>query len=64
MRMGAEIPRYSLEALQKVNSYFDRFGSGRSAVPFVLDDLPKAVHHAIICFLSSAFTRLKLSVQV
>lgn len=49
--MGAEIPRYNLEALPDVN-HNDMLHVVGSSIPLMLDDLPEAVYHAIVCLVS------------
>lgn len=58
--MGAEIPRYNLEKLQDVNAGV-LSDQAHLAIPFVLDDLPEAVHHAIVSLLTSGLSGLELS---
>ena len=60
MRIGALIPRYNLEALRGV-SLVSVADARHSTVPFVLDDLPEAVDHAIVCLLAGTLAGLKLS---
>lgn len=65
MRMGAEIPRYSLEKLANVSMRLVRTPNevcGR--IPFMLDDLPEAVHHAIVALVTNCLAGLKLSAYV
>lgn len=62
MRIGAVIPRYSLEALQRIN--LAHALHVWASVPFVLDDLPEAIDHAIVALLTRDLAGLKLSVMV
>jgi hypothetical protein len=64
IRMGAVIPRYNLEKLPDVNpacSFPPVRGDG---IPFILDDLPEAVDHAIITLVTNDLASLELSVYV
>ena len=55
--MGAEIPRYNLEALPDVNPRVLP-GVSCSGIPLMLDDLPEAVYHAIVCLVSGGLAGL------
>jgi hypothetical protein len=62
IRIGAEIPRYNLEALPDVNPWLPRGAS--SSIPLMLDDLPEAIYHAIVCVVTHGFAGLELSGRV
>jgi hypothetical protein len=63
MRMGAEMPRYNLEKLQRVNRPALLRGAC-SGIPLMLDDLSEAVYHAIVCLVSGGLAGLQLSGRV
>ena len=60
MRMGALIPRYNREKLlaDHISIHQGREVSIECDIPLILDDLPKAVYHAIVAFLTNAFALL------
>lgn len=58
MRIGADIPRYSLEALPGVSLAYSAKGRVRSSVPFISDNLLEAVGHAIVGFLTNLLASL------
>jgi hypothetical protein len=57
MRIGAEIPRYNLDALPDVNLP-KVVQVASSSIPLVLDDLPEAVYHAIVCLVTGGSASL------
>jgi len=67
MRMGAEMPRYSREKLGGVRvcafGGLERREREERCVPFILDDFPEAVYHAIICLIADALACLELPVM-
>jgi hypothetical protein len=63
MRMGAEIPRYSLENLPCV-SWEAIEVCMDSIAPFISDNLSEAVNHVVVAVLANGRTGLKLSIYV
>jgi hypothetical protein len=64
IRIGAVIPRYSLEALPDISSYVRAHRGLCSAVPLMLDDLPEAVDHTIVPLVTHGLAGLELSMWV
>ena len=63
IRIGALIPRYSLEKLAVVSLQFPR-PQVTYSLPLILDDLPEAVYHAIVAIFSYRLAGLKLSANI
>lgn len=59
MRIGALMPRYSLDALRAISMVK---ALGVSSLPFVPHDLAEAVQHAAVSILTSSLSGLKLSI--
>ena len=62
MRMGAEIPRYSLEKLRSLLARRRLCDVVRETVPFISDDFAEAVQHTSVCILTDGLVGLELPI--
>jgi len=60
MRMGAEIPRYSLENLRNLLARRRLCDVVRETIPFISDDFAETIQHTSVCILTDGLVGLEL----